>query len=207
MVLRLLGTAVTDANGLAVLSDGYVGTGAGEVDIIAQATIDESTVVSPPYPVTDAIVYDKGEESSHNDTMWVGLSNYSVSWETGGRTVTKSTSGNGYLYASSSGTSPYKDFENDFAMEMVYLGHSGTCIFGVINRTAVNKYFGTSSSNLNLTSGDVLKVEVTSSNIKYYKNGEEMTGLRTNYSEGASLVTFILNNGSISFKDFRVYPI
>ena len=197
----LLGIYNTNSSGQVNYT--YTGNGSGVHEFIAK----NGRFQSEPYEVMDTILYDKGEESSHNDNCWVGLSNYSVSWETGGRTVTKSTSGNGYLYVSTSGTSPYKDFTQDFAIEFTYLGHSGTCILGISNGNAVNKYFGTSSSNLNLTSGDVLKVEVTTSNIKYYKNGEEMTGLRTNYSEGASFVTFILNNGSISFKDFKIYPI
>ena len=58
MVLRFLGESVTDSNGLAVLPDGYTGTGAGLVDIVARTTIDESTVVSTPYPVEDCIRYD-----------------------------------------------------------------------------------------------------------------------------------------------------
>ena len=64
MVLRFLGESVTDSNGLAVLPDGYTGTGAGLVDIIAQTTIDESTVVSTPYPVTDCTFYDKATDGT-----------------------------------------------------------------------------------------------------------------------------------------------
>ena len=79
MVLRLLGTAVTDANGLAVLPDGYTGTGAGEVDIIAQTTIDESTVVSNTDTVLDCAKYDKGlsGEGNHND-IWTTNSTTSL---------------------------------------------------------------------------------------------------------------------------------
>ena len=39
MVLRFLGESVTDSNGLAVLPDGYTGTGAGLVDIVAKTSI------------------------------------------------------------------------------------------------------------------------------------------------------------------------
>ena len=67
MVLRFLGESVTDSNGNAVLEDGYTGTGAGLVDIIAQTTIDESTVVSQPYEVVDCIKYDKGNTAN---TIW-----------------------------------------------------------------------------------------------------------------------------------------
>ena len=66
MVLRFLGESVTDSNGLAVLPDGYTGTGAGLVDIIAQTTIDESTVVSTPYEVLDCIFMDYKSDGTKN---------------------------------------------------------------------------------------------------------------------------------------------
>ena len=57
MVLRLLGTAVTDANGLAVLPDGYTGTGAGEIDVVAKTEIDDSIFQSEPYTVWDTVFH------------------------------------------------------------------------------------------------------------------------------------------------------
>ena len=74
MVLRFLGESVTDSNGLAVLPDGYTGTGAGLVDIVAKTTIDESTVVSNTYEVLDATFYDSGTSSS--TATWTNWSTY-----------------------------------------------------------------------------------------------------------------------------------
>ena len=64
MVLRLLGTAVTDANGLAVLPDGYTGTGAGEIDVVAKTEIDDRILQSEPYTVWDTLMYDNIYTSS-----------------------------------------------------------------------------------------------------------------------------------------------
>ena len=65
MVLRFLGEGVTDANGNVVLADGYIGTGAGLVDVVAKTTIDDSTVVSEPYPVIDALFKDMGTSTDY----------------------------------------------------------------------------------------------------------------------------------------------
>lgn len=93
MVLRFLGEATTDANGLAVLSDGYVGTGAGLVDIVAKTTIDESTVVSQPSSVLDCIWYDPIEDTTNLSrykqsnyaelsisTDWASVGSHSYKW-------------------------------------------------------------------------------------------------------------------------------
>ena len=92
MVLRLLGTAVTDANGLAVLSDGYTGTGAGLVDIIAQATIDESTVVSQPYEVLDCIYYDP-VTSDTTSNYYINTSNVTKEYSDGYIVITSINTG------------------------------------------------------------------------------------------------------------------
>ena len=93
MVLRFLGEGVTDANGNVVLSGGYTGSGAGEVDIIAKTTIDEQSVVSQPYEVLDALFYDKG-----NNTNW---------YNGGGFTVTPSTDDGKTLQVNTIATAQY----------------------------------------------------------------------------------------------------
>ena len=80
MVLRFLGESVTDSNGLAVLSDGYTGTGAGEVDIIAKTVIDDSTLQSETYEVTDCIYYDDMSTDT-NTNYYLNTSNNSISYD------------------------------------------------------------------------------------------------------------------------------
>lgn len=61
MTKTLIGTGVTDSNGVATLSKdpnnqdigGYTGTGAGEVELSASATIDGTTIDSQPYTIYD----------------------------------------------------------------------------------------------------------------------------------------------------------
>ena len=54
MARRLIGTAVTDANGEATIT--YTGTGAGQLNVVAES----GTFQSGTYPVWDTIVYDNG---------------------------------------------------------------------------------------------------------------------------------------------------
>ena len=78
---RYLGYGTTDSNGVAHLQydsegheitpNGYHGTGAGEVDVIASLDkpITSSSIVSEPYNVWDTYKWDTGTISSHND-IW-----------------------------------------------------------------------------------------------------------------------------------------
>ena len=206
MVLRYIGESVTDSNGLAVLPDGYTGTGAGEIDVVAKTEIDDSIIQSETYGVIDAIVYDKAYPTSddYNSDMWFGSPNWTINTDENGTTISTGTNTGYRLYtASSSGTSPYKDFTEDFAVEFIFIEYTGTVIMRVGNDTSKDKYL----SSLGLTSGDVVKLEVSSSNIKYYVNGEEIVAQRETYQSGASFFSFRINTGSLKYKDFKIYPI
>ena len=83
MAYRCIGYGVTDSNGVAKIthscdgtqlsSSGYLGTGAGEVDIVCStdspSSIDTSTEVSDTCEVLDTMWYDKGlsGDGNHND--------------------------------------------------------------------------------------------------------------------------------------------
>lgn len=77
---RYLGYGTTDANGVAHLKknasgqdvNGYVGTGAGEVDVIASLDnpISQGSIVSETYSIWDTLQYDGGTINDHNDTIW-----------------------------------------------------------------------------------------------------------------------------------------
>lgn len=193
-------TAVTNSNGVATYN--YTGIGAGNLNIQAR----NGSVQSEPYTVIDAIVYDKAYPTSddYNSDMWFGSPNWTINTDENGTTISTGTNTGYRLYtASSSGTSPYKDFTEDFAVEFILLEYTGTVIMRVGNDTSIDKYL----SSLGVTSGDVVKLEVSSSNIKYYVNGEEIVAQRETYQSGASFFSFRINTGSLKYKDFKVYPI
>ena len=78
---RFIGKGTTDANGVAHITEdangdtvsppGYVGVGAGEIDVVASVDkpISSGSVVSQPYEVLDCYKYDGGTTANHND-IW-----------------------------------------------------------------------------------------------------------------------------------------
>jgi hypothetical protein len=75
MAYRLIGTGTTNAQGVAICSNNYVGTGKGEVDFIASTDnpIVEGSLQSVPSSVIDGIFRDGGTSSDHNDS-WTNVS-------------------------------------------------------------------------------------------------------------------------------------
>lgn len=77
---RYLGYGVTNSNGVAHLDhdpqgnqiDGYTGTGAGEVDVIASTDnpISSGSIVSETYSVIDAIYNDDGTSDTKANYYW-----------------------------------------------------------------------------------------------------------------------------------------
>jgi len=92
MALRLIGTATTDVNGNAVLEDGYTGTGAGEVDIVAKCTVDGGSVVSQPIMVEDCIAYDLCIDNSHS-SQWQHSDSNEVTVDSTGMLINHDTTG------------------------------------------------------------------------------------------------------------------
>ena len=114
MVLRFLGESVTDSNGLAVLPDGYTGTGAGLVDIVAKTTIDESTVVSETYSIWDTKWYDLGTDSTHS--MFATSSTMTINYGSEYCTLSETTSGTAGVVVTNTShyIQPNDIFEFDF---------------------------------------------------------------------------------------------
>ena len=67
---RYLGSALTNANGVATFD--YQGTGAGEIDVIASLDnpITDGSIVSETLSVMDTLLYDTGTDPNHN--IWTG---------------------------------------------------------------------------------------------------------------------------------------
>ena len=119
MVLRFLGEATTDENGLAVLEDGYTGTGAGLVDIIAQTTIDESTVVSEPCNVLDTIFYDDGTQTPTSSRYNITSSDTSTSVVTDGIKIERTAStSSSYCNIKINNSTSWRDTNTDYCIEL-----------------------------------------------------------------------------------------
>ena len=193
MAYRLLGSGTTNSDGKATYT--YTGVGAGELDVVASLDnpIVSGSVQSEPYPLCDALWTD------HDMTTWYNNTSFSID-TTDGVTVTNSASSNKYLFAD---TTNGKVYSPNFAVEFTFVSYTGTVILRLDNGTNKNKYI----SALGLAENDKFRMEVLSDQIKYYKNGVELTDHATSYNSADSDVGFIINNGSIHWRDFRIYPI
>ena len=106
MALRYLGKGTTDEHGVAHLTTnasgstvnppGYVGQGIGELDVVASVDkpIVSGSVVSEPYTVIDATLYDVA--TSFDNTKWSN-NGCTTSYGTDGTTLSYGT---GYRYTS-----------------------------------------------------------------------------------------------------------
>ena len=120
MVLRYIGESVTDSNGLAVLPDGYTGTGSGEVDIIAKTVIDDSSLQSEPYPLWDTIWFDIAT-TGKKSTAWSNPDNITITTTDDGTTLSQVAN-----YYNSTTT-----LTGDFCLELEVKTVNGKGRFGV----------------------------------------------------------------------------
>ena len=205
MVLRLIGTATTDVNGNAVLEDGYTGTGAGLVDIVAKTTIDESTVVSTPYPVKDCTIVDT---STSDNTIWYNQSNASFTY--GSEYITISENGGNAIARLKSANSLDK---TNICVEFDFYQVDGATTNNVISflSTTASAYAGSYNlGNLNLQkeTWNHIKLVVDSDG---YVTPNELTAQKKQLSFTTEKMLFgFLTSGditSVRFKNFIVYPI
>lgn len=94
---RFIGHGITNNNGIATLdydadgnplqNSGLVGTGVGEVDVVASLddpnSISDSSLQSEIYPLWDTILYDIGTSTQHTDNLWVLSNGATISRENG----------------------------------------------------------------------------------------------------------------------------
>jgi len=206
MALRLIGTATTDVNGNAVLEDGYTGTGAGEVDIVAKCMVDGGSVVSQPYPVLDCLFRDGGVTGDSNYTAFKNYSSFNPQLFDDGTVITNSSSSNAYYLANTGDSSDEYDFIPPYVCEFDIVSVTGN--LGSQNITilqyqgsAINKTF----SNLSITDGCHMKITVNGTQVIYQK--DDNTPITESYTSTKTRIGIILNNATLKYKDFKIYPI
>ena len=209
---RLIGTATTDSNGNAVLEDGYTGTGAGLVDIIAQTTIDEQSVVSQPYDVLDCIFYDEG------------IVNPNTNWDCAYVTRSEETNGTKFLATSTSASArasmnPLDNstaydftpqpmvFEADIVAINIPSGDIGMQF--IQQNPPVNK-------QIKLTANDVghnIKIKYTGTALECYVDDVHQSNrdITVSYHHDSELMrigfSLYAQNGYVIVKNVKAYPI
>lgn len=195
-----------DANGNPLQNSGLVGTGAGELDIVASLddpnTITDSSLQSEIYKVFDCAFYDSGVEATEN-TDWIASSGtLSKSFSSNGKTISPSTSTQLMIYAnkpSTTGTSAY-DWNAPFVVEFDVNAQTDTPIFQVYSNDTTGAY------NLNLGATGHYKITYDGTTIYGYRDGTEINHFDRDMPNAR--IGFVVTNGkSVTYKDFKIYPI
>ncbi|MBQ6100597.1 MAG: hypothetical protein IJL02_12140 [Methanobrevibacter sp.] len=86
-------------------------------------------------------------------------------------------------------------------MDFNVITYQGILIFRINNGTNVDRY----ASKLGLTDNCNVRIEVTTSIIKYYV--DNTFKISDSYNEGNSYVDIILNGGSVKYNNFQIYSL
>ena len=203
---RYLGSALTNANGVATFD--YQGTGAGEIDVIASLDnpITDGSIVSETYQLYDCTFKDTAIQSDYNNTIWSA-------------TNCDATRGTEYteLTEHTVGTSFTDRFKGDYAIP-----NDNMCIeFDVYQVDGANtntilyltKSNGTSlymasigASNFSVGEWCHFKIELTGA------NSCKINGSTRTFSSSATETvmfgfTSVSDNTTIRYKNLKVYPI
>lgn len=207
---RLIGSGVTNSQGVATCNPNYTGTGAGEVDIVAsidnESTIGSGSLQSETFVVDDCIFYDGGTSDTHHE-IWTNYSNQ-LNVEVGDTdtVLTEKTTGtNGYLYV----TVPM-----DCTGEIeIYQVDGNTYQFPISLFDENNNYkggIGFSQIGLTVGSYHTVKFEVTSSKTTF-STPESSSSRAVVYTLPTNKLRFGVGTfgtiTSLKFKNFKVYPI
>ena len=125
---RYIGYGVTNSNGVAHLDhdpqgnsiNGYTGTGAGEVDVVASLDnpVVEGSIVSEIYDVCDAVWYDKGilDDPQTNDN-WGDYSSFATLTRTLTHSILKETGSTNVIARIYNNGRTYK-FNGNYCLEL-----------------------------------------------------------------------------------------
>ena len=205
MAYRYLGSATTNAQGVAELP--ITGYGKGELDIVASTSnpISGSSLVSEPYEVLDALFYDSGVSGTLN-TDWVVESGLTATPSSTGILLENSTSGGKYLGANlhDTTTGELKDFNTPLVVEFTAISGTGVRFF-------VNTSTGGTNIDKNFTSsitGDNKFKFIIRQN-SYDLIIDDGTPVTTSCNLVNPVgVRFVVNGScNFKFKDFKIYPI
>lgn len=219
---KYLGYGVTNSNGVAHLDhdpqgnpiNGYTGTGAGEVDVIASTDnpISSGSIVSETYSIFDYIVYDGAVDTNHYDN-WYNYGNRLTpsNPDAEGRLIENNGSSNGFWYAILYGDTPsdansYKFDTFTLECDIVSASATGTDTQGFIFYDGSIQQF-ISTDWLRVNNGGHIKITydgtnftIESDNLSPYTFAKAFTNkLRLGFS---------INAGeSLKYKNFKLYPI
>lgn len=212
MSKRLIGYGYTNANGVATLdydaegnelqSSGYVGTGAGEVDISASAVIDGSTFVSEPSSVIDGTFYDQAT-TGHKNTNWT-VDRVTVYDPDDFGSLLVSETGNGHYWAGGSSSR----ITGSFACEFDLISYSDTrsVAFRIKSNDNTNHYL--LFKDQNVPANAHIKITYDGTVFKYQINDRTpVDWVTASYPSVELALRMSSANDSMKYANFVIYPI
>lgn len=197
-----------DADGNPLQTSGYTGTGAGNIDFIAQYHDGTSEFVSGTYSVIDAILNWEGTngtvpsilKSSSNTAM-------PLISDSNGLSMTNSHSSSTYYCGldkeqSSSSIGDWVDW-CDVAFEFEYVSHTGNVVFQLRPQSSsVTQY------NLNnCSNGDIIRVEYTNGVVNVFKNNTNVLTGNMNVGELTAIRFSLAPSNTLTIKNMKLWSI
>ena len=192
MARRLIGTAVTDANGEATIT--YTGTGAGKLDVVAES----GTFVSETYSIIDASFFDTGLLDS---TANVVLSRMSRQKTDNGAVIT-ATGDNAWAIMKQNS----QVFSNNCIIEFdLIVNETPSTSVGIDLSTQGDAY----QNKIFFEDLGHYKIQVTSESITALTGSQSIYLQKSEYPPSDVRISFYLGQtgDTITYKDFVVYPI
>ena len=175
-----------DADGNPLQTSGYTGTGAGDIDFIAQYHDGTSEFVSGTLNVWDTMIYYNGDNSVWN----IQNNNVTITpIENGGHFVNTGDGKSNYVILQKNNNRWWIDYDKDWCVEFDY---SRTTISSIHFGTLANQGLIDGSFNLPMNNEISLKYEYKHSENKIYRIVPSNSSLNTSYD-------FNPNNQSIGF--------
>ena len=201
MAKRLIGTATTNANGVASVT--YTGAGRGLLNVFAES----GSLQSETYSIEDLLAYDTGIDGTATNL-------YSVS---GG--ITKTVGSDGTLFSVSNGTSPIINFLDKSGTQYYLPTTSFEVDFDVVSQDVVllvyytdqDSHYGSIGLNNQFSVGHTVKLKYNGSKIQLFYDDTASTSANVTFTSNARIY-IIKGWGSgqsfnLKIKNFKAYPI
>ena len=201
---RLIGTGTTNAQGIARCSNNYVGTGKGEVDIVASTDnpIVEGSLQSETYSLFDTLFCDMCPTS--NPKWWNQNNAINISTDGDMKVLTTTATGNQCRPATEKTTDSTK---------VIYFSPSFICEFEVTEITGswvLQTYDGSVNQNPYINSIGRYKIVYDGETVKYYKDDATSPfSQKSGFTGLTAMVGFQCwsSGQTLKYKNFKVYPI
>lgn len=208
---RCVGRGVTDSNGVAHLthdcsgnplqSSGYVGSGKGQTQFITSldnpSQINDGSLQSETFVVLDATYKDTGTDVPKTATWYNQDNAFTVTPSTDGTLISCSATALESYFADGNSFSTSYKFTAPLCVEVDVESVTGDVTLALMSNI---------SPTISITRSCHLKMIWDGSKVEKYVDGV-LTGTTQNITQTPVAIGFRMTNGSLTYKNFVIYPI